>query len=316
MSLKDASAKWSCLFLFENTCSRCWAENGLKIKVHHVVVDRICWDLKPDDKQKERNHGTAPTDDAGKVFPERECVCEKDYSSFQWSKANTQFQSIDGQSKMLVGFCPEDRFEAVDNIKLVALKKRALVNATHAILGILCCRLLAEGKMRPEKQYLAPLHALLKSKRPEWDNALDNYMRMRSIEMSLEELKGELESDRTDSEQCRMVFAKNYREAERARDRFFNTADFLERLMSNERFQKELDKYNEHIVEPFRDYEQNRDKIEKLFGFQQPDRVEINLLKDFLNDSFLQANRYYSNAGPNLWNECQCAIDWVKNRTQ
>jgi hypothetical protein len=114
-------------------------------------------------------------------------------------------------------------------------------------------------------------------------------MRMRCIEMVMGEQGRALKEERVQAR-----FARYYDEARDARRRFLKTEDLLARILSGERFWKELKRYREHILEPFGRYDVLRNRIEKIMHYRRPDRAEIESLKDFLSESFLKSMEWLS----------------------
>jgi len=285
--LQTVPAKWNQLLLFEGSVARDWADGALKEKVKHIVVDRICWSLHPDNSNPPKREGSEPE------LPIRSCTCEARYASFSWCKsvgALKEKGAFHISPLANYGFGNESWLQVVPNIEEKAKEKRALVDATRVVLGILCARLLGAKNMKALGQYLASLHSYLQQEYPEWHQALDTYMRMRSILLAIE--RGDTPGTALTEEQKEhllAVFEIYYHEARKAFKRLTQTEDSLERVISEDGLSKDVTTYREHIQDIFHQFDQNQAIIEANFINRRPNRVEIRALKEFLGDSFLFA---------------------------
>lgn len=269
---------WEKALIFENNASDEW-ENIPSIKgkaYHHILVDRICWHLEF------LGFGKAVL-----------CHCEAgDKVPVSWPKD---------------AGIPLDDVRPVDGVKIVSdwkikiienddeknwhhHRKRALINAPHAIAALLCYRLLASRKMEPDKQYLAPLQEMLRTKHPEWEMAMDHYLRLRAVEVAFDRQR--TLGQNVNIEQLHADYLDAYQIATKARERFFATNDRLDRLMSQRNLAKELEKFDEHILKPIKFYEQTCKDLMDKWIYGRPNHVDIDCLRDFLTETFLEATRW------------------------
>lgn len=275
------------ILVFENSMDDAWSALG----AHHVVVDRICppTDFQDSGRKVFKENGTRDARTA--VF---EYDCEEKFCSFTWPEAldgllSTRYTEASPRVKEL-GFGHALFLSGSANIGLEQKKKRAMVNATHAIMTILVCRVLAERKMATKNQYLAPLYAYMAREKPEWGRALDTYIRLRALTLVLHPQGMALKQ----KEACQAAFDRLYQMGVDAKERFVTTADLIERVFTGKRLVKDIAKYTEHIVKPFREYRKVEEDSEKYFTYRRPDRVEIAHLKDFLDSSFLMTMAWLS----------------------
>jgi hypothetical protein len=266
------SNSWSKTLIFENTAHKNW--KGLK-RCYQVIVDRICWHVEP----YSPNIGIVSH-------------CEKsEYVRFCWPK------SAGVPEKARPGHRPEG--EQIDlppeSLKAVAdgdfkreySRKRALINAPHAIAAVLSHRVLADRGMAPGNQYLAPLQGLLEKEYPHWYQAMDHYLRLRAIEVAWSRYR-----ENTEQEQLHKEYLDAYGTAKKAETRFFETNDRLDRLMNAGNFSKELSKLDEHILKPLQFYENNRDLIRSRWVYGRPTDVDFQFLRGFLYESFISAGQW------------------------
>jgi hypothetical protein len=204
------SESWSKVLIFENTAHDNWS--GLK-RCYQIVVDRICWHVDP------------YTPNGGIISH-----CERSkYVRFYWPKSSgipekAQTGSRPPGEKIDLPPCslnpiPDADFERQHS------RKRALINAPHAIAAVLSHHVLAYRRMSPGNQYLAPLQLMLEAEHPQWYQAMDNYLRLRAIEVAWSRFSGE-----RDQEQLHKEYLDAYATAKEAGTRFFETNDRLDRL--------------------------------------------------------------------------------------
>jgi hypothetical protein len=266
-----ATVMWERLLAFENTLGKF---PHLGQPVQHVIVDRICWGFGP------------PSTKLSSIAMIKKALCEPAFASF-WVPADCGISLIDTRVRANeYGFGAQtliNEYVSEKHLELLKRRKRALVNATHAILGMLCLRALAERRMDPNRQYLAATQALLEKYFPEWDQALAVYCKMRSAEIALEELPD------ADAEVWQAKFFENVAETRRAKERFLGTADRLERVMDARELRKELGKLKEHVLAPISCYESSREKLLMIWRLGRPSDADIMVLRDFLMETFTSA---------------------------
>jgi hypothetical protein len=264
-----AAVNWGRLLAFENTMGDF---NSIGKPVQHVLVDRICWGFRP------------PSE--GVSHLSKRAHCEPDFSTF-WVPADCGLSLKDTRRRAAsYGFGSSffvGQYTSLQELTLLKLRKRALINATHAILGMLCFRALSKRNMDPNRQYLAATQALLEKYFPEWDHALDVYCKMRAAEVASEEYP------RGEDEQWQAKFFDNVAETRKAKERFLGTADLLERVVNAKMIRKELKKLKEHVLDPMALYEKNRGKLFARWRLGRPSDTEIAVLRDFLIETFASA---------------------------
>ncbi len=172
-------------------------------------------------------------------------------------------------------------------------RKRALINALHAVAALLCYRLLAIREMGAEKQYLAPLQQMLRTEYPEWREGMDHYLRLRAIEVAWKRQSPEV----SDVEKLHADYLEAYRMAKEAQQRFFATNDRLDRVMSPSNLSKELEKFEEHILKPIAFYDQEKKSLTKKWIYGRPNHADIADLRDFLTETFLKATQWLMSRG-------------------
>jgi hypothetical protein len=279
---------WSRAMLFENTASRKWDEH-LPGRYDHILVDRICWDLDQ----------FSPKDRKLTVL----CHCERpEMANFAWP-ATADIQALEPSGKTAIttrngesitGTWGEHEFNSKKaEIRWQHLRKRALVNGPHAITGLLCYRLLSVRGMEPDQQFLAPIQHMIRTEKPEWEQGMSTYLRLRAIEVALEHPQfkpNELEF-------LHQQFRLAHNVAKLASLRFFATNDRLDRLMHRTRLGKEMSKFEEHILKPIAFYQRNRDSRIRNWIYGRPNETEILNLQAFLTESFLVATKWLTRLG-------------------
>jgi hypothetical protein len=277
---------WKKVFLFENSEANDWKEKIKPIpgkEYFHILVDRICWHLEFEGSEYKKKLVYCHCEDPNKVsflWPQNANIPELD------KKVESPYgERILYDNWNAKGFSTDD-----DEIKWQHLRKRALINAPHAIAALFCYRLLAIRKMDPDKQYLAPLQEMLRAEHPEWDIAIDHYLRLRAIEVAYK--RQGLDAKDIDIERLHADYCDAYQIASTARERFFATNDRLERLMSRKNLAKELEKFDEHILKPINFYDQKHKELTDKWRYGRPNDIDIICLRDFLTESFLEATRW------------------------
>lgn len=287
IQLLNVFRDWDKTFIFENTASTEWKDTFKKEMYHHILVDRICWNLEF------AGVGKSPS-----VLCHCEANTDKDGNnnvSFLWPSDAGIPVDVDrsrpqlGENINYRGW-EANSFENNDNeIEWHHLRKRALINAPHALASLFCYRLLASRKMEPSKQYLAPIQEMLRVAHPEWQVAMDHYLRLRAIEVAF---KHQICSENEiDMEMLHVDYHGAYRKATNALRRFFETNDRLDRLMSPSNLSKELEKFDEHILKPIKFYEEKSGILIENWIYGRPNDADIVCLRDFLTETFLEATR-------------------------
>ncbi|MGH9425755.1 MAG: hypothetical protein ACRD2L_05540, partial [Terriglobia bacterium] len=267
---------WEKALVFENSAASEWSE--FDAKWHHVLVDRICWHLEEFSAREGRSFVL--------------CHCETPENvRFSWPEVaeipdGTTETGVPGERVISEGW-KEQSFK-VEELNWHRERKRALINAPHAVAAFLCYRLLAIREMDAEKQYLAPLQQMLLSEHPEWREGMDHYLRLRAIEVARNRQRPEV----SDVEKLHADYLEAYRMAKEAQERFFATNDRLDRLMSPSNLSKELEKFEEHILKPIAFYEQEGTSLTKKWIYGRPNHVDIADLRKFLTETFLKATQW------------------------
>lgn len=264
---------WKHALIFENDAYEQWWEiDSIKNKAYQILVDRICWHLEFSGIGK-----------SSAVL----CHCEADDKArFSWPRGAGI--PLEGRTRLW-------KMEIIDNgrEKEWHFRKRALINAPHAIAALFCYRLLASREMEPDKQYLAPLQEMLRATHPEWAIAMDHYLRLRAIQVAYDRQSTIGES--ISKERLHAEYLNAFKIATHAMERFFETNDRLERLMSQRGLSKELKKFDEHILKPIKFYEQNHKDLLDNWIYGRPNHIDIVSLRDFLTETFVEATRWLAN---------------------
>ncbi len=239
LPLRASTGKWSRLYAFENTLHR--TLDGLRRDslVHHVVVDRICWDA-----------GQTVATGSGERNGIRIAHCEQ-FAAY-WIPANADLSSAEvkkrGDEFGLPSKTTEVHQYKAGELDAIVMRKRALVNATHTVLTILCFHALQGRGMSARDQYLAAVVALTSRELPEALCALDVYMRLRAAEVATNEVV------KLDGERWHAVFGECMAMARKAMRRFLATPDRLSRVFSGAGLKQDLLKKNEHIDRPLESF--------------------------------------------------------------
>jgi len=278
VDLLKISNYWERALVFENTAKDGWKDKSLEGRWHHIITDRICIRIKPYD-QRDHPYVLSQCEIANK---------DKTNISFAWPVA-ANIPIIDrtppcSQGEIVV-LSWSTRSFADDELSWQQFRKRALVNSLHAITAMLCYRMLAEKEMDPANQYVAPLQQMLRVAHPEWVIATDHYIRLRAIQVAWKK-----QLPKIDKETFHVFFWDAYTKAREAEKRFFDTSDLLSRLMNN--MKKEIEKFKEHVVDPLAFYSTNRDAIEENWIYGHPSRIDMDVLRDFLTETFLEAGKW------------------------
>ncbi|THD83212.1 MAG: hypothetical protein E7812_00835 [Phenylobacterium sp.] len=285
IQLLRVSESWHKVLVFENSPAQGWEASGFSERYFPVVADRICWHIDEFNPAKMRSAVIS------------HCEAAK-YARFSWqrsagipgdsSQGGAHQSAVCGEIIKSEGWLteafPDLEFEAYRK------KKRALVNAPHSIIALLCCRLLASRDMGGKEQYLAPLQQMLRKEHPEWSTALDYYFRLRAFEVAWEHCEGSQSTDR--NERFHSEFLRAYSTASNAQDRFFATNDRLDRIISSNRIEKELSKFREHILQPLDFFNKARATLENVWVYGRPNMVELSALRGFLMETFLEATNW------------------------
>jgi hypothetical protein len=270
--LLKASDSWDKALIFENTPAAEWKEytEGASKKAYPVIVDRICWDVEP----YNINNGILS-----------HCEHHK-YVRFDWpASANIPATPApDGNRHGAHVFLSDQHLRSFpdDDLTWQHFRKRALINAPHSIAALLCYRLLAVRGMSAVNQYLAPLQVMLQQERPQWYEAMDHYFRLRAVEVAWRRYKGNTEALHNE-------FRRAYGKAKEAEQRFFESNDRLDRLMVRDNFGRELSRLREHIFEPLAFYGRECKFVRQQWIYGRPNDIDVKLLRDFLDDSFVEA---------------------------
>lgn len=280
---------WNKVLIFENTMAGEWDSLGSdRLKTcHHILVDRICW----------YSEGYSTTSKRSAVL----CHCEESSSaSFSWPRAAdipepSTISSVSGELVQAGWKC--EVFDGNEQGAWRRLRKRALINAPHAVTGLLCYRLLAIRGMDPDKQYLAPLQEMLRADHADWWAAMDLYLRLRAIEVAWG-FPGTVSNGVIKAEPFHRDYDASYRIARTARRRFFATNDRLDRLMNPGNLAKELAKFDEHILKPLTFYERERERIMSVWLYGRRDPADFGCLRGFLTETFLEATQWLASALP------------------
>jgi hypothetical protein len=276
--LRASRGLWSRLLLFENLVN--WpAFAGLAQfgAVSQVVVDRICWDIST--KTKAERGGVLT----------RRVSCEKSFASFWVPEGLAMSQPSRGkESGFAQGECLVDEYRTKDQLGEILKRKRALVNAIHAVLGMLCFYALAKRDMRANEQYLATAEALLKREQPEACQALDVYMRLRAAEIAWDECDCQV------AEAWQAKFATYYETAKRSMERFLATADRLGRVFGGVAvradgrriFSKDFAKLSEHVDRPLDSFSRIKDRLWAGWRLGRPSEEDVYSLKAPLMKAF------------------------------
>jgi len=278
---------WSKVLLFENSAAGSWKCSDFKGRYHQVLVDRICWDMLHYEISR----------------PQVFCHCESSKNiRFHWPDAaqipcvhpGTELASPIVGERVIFTDADEQVFEDRES-SWFHLRKRALVNAPHAITALLCYRLLATRKMVAKNQFLAPIQEMIGGEHAEWNRAMDHYLRLRAIQVAWRKpgYKPEKEPEKLHAE-----YLEAYTIARETRRRFFQTNDQLDRLMKPENLRKELSKFSEHILRPLEFYEKHRAKLIRTWRWGRPPEADIRELRDFLTETFLEAGDWLMASGP------------------
>jgi nucleoside phosphorylase len=268
--------KWEKALVFENTAAKDdWST--LPKPWYHVIVDRICWQMEffPDGQERVRVHCEAP-----------------EHVSFSWP-ADAQIPApahkIADAEKVHAEHLEAETWKwetfPKEEIEWYRLRKRALVNAPHAITAYLCYQLLADRKMGSDNQYLAPIQEMLRTENPAWEKAMDDYLRLRAFEVAWKCPRAHA-GDRRES--LHAYYEVAYATARAARRRFFATTDRLDRIMSQGHLRKEFDKWREHIREPLSFYNDTRAELRENWVYGCPNDHDILCLRDLFEKAFAE----------------------------
>jgi hypothetical protein len=269
---------WEKALVFENNASNEWKIHPARW--HHIIVDRICWQLEQfSDRNKFIRAHCEGSSNVSFWVPDAAMIPSPVVGAKRWTIAGEHIEADDWKY---------ERFEPKE-AEWYKLRKRALINAPHAISAHLCYRLLADRQMDGDKQYLAPLQQMLRSEHPEWEKAMDHYLRLRALQVAWECPRYTKGTDRR--EFLHAHYATAYGMAKCARTRFFATNDRLDRVMDSTQLAKEFDKWDEHIRNPIAFYETNRGAIRESWVYGRPNHIDMVHLRDFLTESFSKATR-------------------------
>lgn len=287
------SVGWTKALVFENTPARDWKhlDGPSGPRWYPVLVDRICWHVE-EFSPKSGRHSLLCHCEVGKHvrFSWPDSAAIPDSSNLALT---TPSLGIDLGERIEVGGWSMEAFaDTVKEREWQILKKRALVNAPHAIAALLCYRLLALRQMDAEKQYLAPLQEMLKREQPQWHETIDLYLRLRAIEVAWK--RPGYSPPENHIEEIHAEFSNAYRIAKNSEMRFFESNDRLDRLMSREKISKEISKFREHIFDPVNFYERDNEIIRKIWRYGRPSHVDLRALRAFLTESFIDAARWLS----------------------
>jgi hypothetical protein len=272
-ALQAAKTHWTQLYAFENSVNRA-AFGSLSERVRHVVVDRICWDS---------GVSTDPTRAPGT----HRASCEKEFASY-WVPAESAIDPATvtrrGADFGLEGaWLRVMQYHGRDELERIVRRKRALVNATHAILTMLCFDVLQRRKMKAREQYLATVDALLSRELPEARSAMDVYIRVRAAEVASKECK------KLGSEEWHACFGECVAMARRAMHRFLDTPDRLDRVFKGGKLDRDFLKKTEHINAPLDWFCRWRDKLLPGWRLGRPNEEDVLRLRQFLETAFESA---------------------------
>ena len=276
---------WSKFLLFENSLSHEYetfvSDKFIKSKCYHILVDRICWHIRVTNNKSIT------------VF----CCCEKlPVDCTIHSKAISVSEGVSFGSGVTINSV--FRFTEVDysGFSIALREKRALVNSSHSLVSLLCCRLLFVRGMEFNNQYLAPLHYMLQTEYPEWEVALNLYLKLRAFEVAL------LRQDpsNVDIEYLHAYFDFSLKRAKKAVDRFFQTNDLLSRLIRPDNFIVERVKFKEHLHMPIAYYNKQKKLINECWLFDRPNFSDLDFLNDFFETTFEESIEYLDCLPSNL----------------
>jgi len=269
-ALRATPRSWSQLFAFENTLAREFT--GLSGQVDQVVVDRICW-------------GSGHR--LGAPNNERYAKCESGFSAFWIPTGKGILKEVILENLTDSGFDLSwlviNEYGSPAELEKIRHRKRALVNASHALLAILCFEVLRIRGMNAKEQYLATVEALLAKDLPEAKRGLDLYIRLRAAEVAW------LETGSVGGDAWQATFATCYGIAQKAIERFLGTSDRLDRVFSSDRLAKDLGRRKEHISGPLDWFESHRDSLRQVWRLGRPSEAEVWHLRSFLDSAFNSA---------------------------